>query len=111
MLHVGSARHAALVSDLIEPLRTLLVDPFNTWLIRTRRVRADQGFETRDGGIFLDEATRRLWLKSWSCYMAEPVILADGQQGPRWELVDGLVRAFVRFVYEPVHGLVVPRRR
>jgi CRISPR-associated protein Cas1 len=111
VLHMGSARHAALVSDLIEPLRTLLVDPFNVWLIRIRRIRADQGFEARDGGIFLDEATRRLWLKTWSTYMAEPVTLADGRQGPRWELVDGLVRAFVRFVYAPVDGLVVPQRR
>lgn len=111
VLHVGSARHAALVSDLIEPLRTLLVDPFNVWLIRIRRIRVDQGFEARDGGIFLDEATRRLWLKTWSTYMAERVTLADGRQGPRWEIVDGLVRAFVRFVYAPVDGLVVPQRR
>lgn len=64
----------------------------------------------RDGGIFLDEATRRLWLKTWSTYMGERVTLADGRQGPRWELVDGLVRAFVRFVYAPVDGLVVPQR-
>jgi hypothetical protein len=28
VFHVGSQRHAALVSDLIEPLRTFLVDPF-----------------------------------------------------------------------------------
>ena len=62
-------------------------------------------------GIFLDEATRRLWLKTWSSYMAERVTLADSRQGPRWELVDGLVRAFVRFVYAPVDGLVVPQRR
>ncbi len=89
----------------------LLVDPFNVWLIRIRRIRADQGFEARDGGIFLDEATRRLWLKTWSTYMAERVTLADGRQGQRWELVDGLVRAFVRFVYAPVDGLVVPQRR
>lgn len=111
VLHVGSARHAALVSDLIEPLRTLLVDPFNVWLIRTRRLRAEQGFEARDGGIFLAENSRRLWLKAWSASMAEEVRLPDGSQGPRWELVDGLVRSFVRFVYAPVEGLVVPQRR
>ena len=34
VLHVGSPRHAALVSDLIEPLRTFLVDPFHGQLIR-----------------------------------------------------------------------------
>lgn len=111
VLHVGSARHAALVSDLIEPLRTLLVDPLNVWLIRTRRIRADQGFVARDGGLFLDESSRRLWLNSWSTSMAETVTLPDGQLGPRWELLDGLVRAFVRFVYAPSNGLMVPQRR
>ena len=111
VLHVGSARHAALVSDLIEPLRTLLVDPFNVWLIRTRRIRAGDAFEARDGGIFLAEGGRRLWLAAWSASMAEAVMLPDGSQGPRWELVDGLVRSFVRFVYAPAEGLVVPRRR
>jgi len=50
----GGTAPAALVSDLIEPFRTLLVDPFNVWLIRTGRQRADRGFEARDGGIFLD---------------------------------------------------------
>lgn len=111
VLHVGSARHAALVSDLIEPLRTLLVDPFNVWLIRTRRLRVETGFEARDGGIFLNEGSRRLWLKAWSASMAEQVSLPDGNQGPRWELMDGLVRAFVRFVYAPADGLMVPQRR
>lgn len=111
VLHVGSARHAALVSDLIEPLRTLLADPFNVWLIRTRRIRADNGFESRDGGIFLNEVYRRLWLKAWSNYMSEYVCLANQRQGPRWELLDGLVRSFVRYVYAPSEGIVVPQRR
>ena len=111
VLHAGSPRHAALVSDLIEPMRTLLVDPFNVWLIRTRRIRADDHFEARDGGVFLDDSGRRLWLTCWSAYMAERVQLSDGRQGPRWELLDGLVRSFVRFVYAPTEGLQVPRRR
>lgn len=111
VLHVGSARHAALVSDLIEPLRTLLVDPFNVWLIRTRQIRAERDFEARDGGVFLNEAGRRLWLRGWSEYMAQPVSLVDERTGPRWELLDGLVRAFVRCVYAPSDDLVVPRRR
>ena len=111
VLHVGSARHPALISDLIEPLRTLLVDPLNVWLIRTRQLRAEDDFEHRDGGVYLTDQGRRLWLKAWATRMAEPVTLADGSPGPRWELVDGLVRSFVRFVYAPVDGLNVPRRR
>jgi len=111
VLHVGSARHPALVSDLIEPFRTLLVDPFNVWLIRTGRQRSDQGFEAREGGIYLDASGRRAWMNAWSAYMAEEVQLDTDRSGPRWELLDQLVRAYVRFVYDPLGGLKVPQRR
>lgn len=111
VLHVGSARHPALVSDLIEPFRTLLVDPFNVWLIRTGRIRAEAGFEHRDGGVFLGAASRRLWMTAWATHMAEEVQLASDRRGPRWELLDELVRAYVRFVYNPAGGLTVLQRR
>ncbi|MFM8525892.1 MAG: CRISPR-associated endonuclease Cas1 [Cyanobacteriota bacterium] len=111
VLHAGSARHAALVSDLIEPFRTLLVDPFNVWLIRTKRLRVDRDFEARDGGIFLADDGRRLWLKAWSHYMREVVTLKQEERGPRWELLDQTVRSFVRFLYDPSSGLVLPVRR
>lgn len=111
VLHAGSSRHAALVSDLIEPLRTLLVDPFNVWMIRTRRLQADRDFDAHDGGVFLSDDGRRLWLKSWGSYMAESVTLANGRRGPRWELLDQVVRAFVKFVYDPSAGLSLPQRR
>lgn len=111
VLHVGSARHPALVSDLIEPLRTMLVDPFNVWLIRTGRQRSDQGFEARQGGIYLDAQARRGWMNAWSAFMAEEVQLDPGRSGPRWELLDQLVKAFVRFVYDPLGGLKVAQRR
>jgi CRISPR-associated protein Cas1 len=111
VLHVGSYRHPALVSDLIEPLRTLLVDPFNVWLIRTGRQRADRGFEHRDGGVFLDTTSRKAWMEAWADHMAEEVQLAADRRGPRCELLDDLVRAMVRFVYDPAGGLQVPHRR
>lgn len=111
VLHSGSPRHAALVSDLIEPLRTLLVDPFNVWMIRTRRLQVNRDFDAHDGGVFLSEEGRRLWLKGWGTYMAEAVMLASGRCGPRWELLDQVVRAFVRFVYDPAAGLSLPSRR
>lgn len=111
VLHAGSPRHAALVSDLIEPLRTLLVDPFNVWMIRTRRLRVDRDFDAHGGGVFLSDEGRRLWLKAWGQYMAEVVSLLNHDRGPRWELLDGVVRAFVRFVYDPAAGLALPQRR
>ena len=111
VLHAGSPRHAALVSDLIEPLRTLLVDPFNVWMIRTKRLQADRDFDAHDGGVFLSDDGRRLWLKSWGSYMAEVVTLTSDRRGPRWELLDQVVRAFVKFVYDPSAGLSLPLRR
>lgn len=112
VLHVGSARHAALASDLIEPLRTLLVDPFNVWMIRTRQLKAgsDQ-FEHRNGGIFLSDSGRRLWLSKWNTYMAEVVTVAAEQRGPRWDVLDRLVRSFARYLYDPVNGITIPSRR
>lgn len=112
VLHVGSARHAALVSDLIEPLRTLLVDPFNVWLIRTRQLQANgDHFEARDGGLFLSDQGRRLWLNRWAKYMSEMVTICEGVRGPRWDILDRLVRSYVQFVYQPVEGLTIPGRR
>ncbi|WP_181279967.1 CRISPR-associated endonuclease Cas1 [Aphanothece minutissima] len=111
LLRVGSARHAALVSDLIEPLRTYLVDPFHGQLIRSGQMRAEQHFEPSAGGVYLSEAGRRLWLQAWSAFMAEPIRLGDGSTGPRWELLDQLVQSFARFVDDPDQPLLVPLRR
>lgn len=111
VLHHGSARHAALVSDLIEPLRTLLVDAFNCWRIRTKRVLADRDMEHRDGGVKLTDEARRKWLRDWSHYMAEDISLTQDQHGPRWALLEQLVRSFVQFVYDPSSGLIIPERR
>jgi CRISPR-associated protein Cas1 len=111
VLHVGSARHAALVSDLIEPLRTYLVDPFHGQLIRSGQMRAEQHFEPNAGGVYLSEAGRRLWLQAWSAFMAEPILLGDGSTGPRWGLLDQLVQSFARFVDDPDQPLLVPLRR
>jgi CRISPR-associated protein Cas1 len=111
VLHHGSARHAALVSDLIEPLRTLLVDAFNCWRIRTKRVLADRDMEHRDGGVKLTDEARRQWLRDWSHYMAEDISLTQDEHGPRWALLEQLVRSFVQFVYDPSSGLIIPERR
>jgi hypothetical protein len=87
------------------------VDPFNVWMIRTRRLQVDRDFEPQQGGVFLCEDGRRFWLKSWGTYMAESVSLATDRRGPRWELLDQIVRGFVRFVYDPAAGLTLPMRR
>lgn len=112
VLHHGSPRHAALVSDLIEPLRTLLVDPFNCWRIRTHRMLADRDLRSEDGAVLLTEEARRAWLKDWSLYMASEITLNEQEEhGPRWALLERLVRSLVRFVDDPSVGLIIPERR
>lgn len=111
VLHHGSERHAALISDLIEPLRTLLVDPFNSWRIRTRRVVADRDLYETSGEIRLTDEGRRAWLQDWSRYMAEEVLHSKGTKAPRWACLELLVRSFVQFTFDPANGLIIPERR
>jgi len=111
VLHVGSPRHAALVSDLIEPLRTFLVDPFHGQLIRAGQLCPSEHFQAHGGGIYLNDAGRRLWLRAWSAFMAEPIQLGSAGSGPRWEVLDQLVKSFATVVDDPHRDLQVPLRR
>lgn len=111
ILHHGSDRHAALVSDLIEPLRTLLVDPFNSWRIRTRRVLVERDLFENSGEVRLTDEARKAWLQDWSRYMSVEVLHSNGAKGPRWAFLEFLVRSFVRFVFDPSSDLMIPERR
>ena len=111
VLHVGSPRHAALVSDLIEPLRTFLVDPFHGQLIRAGKLSASDHFQPYGGGVYLNDSGRRLWLRAWSAFMAEPIQLGETGRGPRWEVLDQLVKSFAAAVDDPDQMLRVPLRR
>ena len=58
-LHSGSARHAALVSDLLEEFRAPIVDSLVLYLVNRRMIDAGADFEFRDGGCFLNQAGRK----------------------------------------------------
>lgn len=111
VFHIGSQRHAALVSDLIEPLRTFLIDPFHVQLIRAGTISAIEHFHSHAGGTYLNDEGRRLWLNAWTDFMAETITLSDRNQGLRWEVLDQLVSSFARFVDDPQRSLTVPLRR
>lgn len=87
------------------------MDPFHGQLIRSGQLRADEHFELKGPGVFLSEIGRRLWLQAWSAFMAEPILLCDGNSGPRWEVLDQLVQSFARCVDDPDRPLKVPLRR
>lgn len=99
------------MSDLIEPLRTFLVDPFHGQLIRGGMLSAADHFHPHARGVFLNDEGRRLWLAAWTEFMAESIILTDGSSGLRWEVLDQLVHSFARFVDDPGSALAVPLRR
>lgn len=101
-LHQGSARHAALASDLIEEFRAPLVDGLVLYLLNKKMLSLDH-FEYRDGGCFLNHSGRKIYLAAFVRQMEE-VIDINGAQEPRWDLLTQQVRAYQRFVYEPVMG-------
>ena len=107
----SAPRHAALVSDLIEPLRSFLVDPFHGQLIRAGHLSAAEHFQSHGGGVYLNDTGRRLWLRAWSGFMAEPIKLGAAGSGPRWEVLDQLVKSFAAAVDDPDRTLNVPQRR
>jgi hypothetical protein len=61
--------------------------------------------------VYLNDAGRRLWLKAWSAFMAEPIQLGTAGSGPRWEVLDQLVKSFAAAVDDPDRALAVPLRR
>lgn len=105
-LHEGSARHAALVSDLVEEFRSAIVDSLVLWLVNSRMMRVTEDFDYRDGGCFLNESGRRKFLQAFVTRMEEPLQSGDGE-APRWNVLNRQVKLYKQFVYQPSH-LYVP---
>lgn len=103
-LHEGSARHAALASDLIEEFRAPMVDSVILYLIKKGVVHAQQDFEYRDGGCFLNESGRRKYLTAFMQRMEEEVKVAEDERQPRWDLLMQQVKKYRQFIYNPVYG-------
>ncbi len=101
-LHSDSARHAALVSDLLEEFRAPIVDSLVLYLVNRRMIDAGVDFEFRDGGCFLNQAGRKKFLSAFLGRMEEAIVSEDGQ--PRWELLNRQVKRYKQFVYQPVYA-------
>ncbi|WP_416672138.1 CRISPR-associated endonuclease Cas1 [Egbenema bharatensis] len=103
-LHQESERHAALASDLIEEFRAPIVDSLVLYLIGRGMVSAEQDFEFRDGGCYLNDAGRRTFLRAFLLRMEERLQSADGGSRPRWDVLNQQVKAYKQFVYAPAQG-------
>jgi len=100
-LHEGSERHAALASDLIEEFRAPIVDSLVLWLVNKNVMDAQNDFEYRDGGCYLNDLGRKKYLKAFLQRMEEEVQIDDGDKQPRWHLLTTQVKAYKQFVYNP----------
>ena len=103
-LHHGSARHAALASDLIEEFRAAIIDSLVLQLVNNRMVDASKNFENRDGGCFLNESGRQIFLKAFLQRMEQTLKTEESIDEPRWNTLNHQVKAFKRFVYDPSTG-------
>jgi CRISP-associated protein Cas1 len=98
-LHVGSDRHAALVSDLVEEFRAPIVDSLVLYLIHRGMIDATADFDFPEGACYLNETGRRKFLHSFIQRMEEPAT-SEGDQ-PRWNLLNQQVQRFRDAVLNP----------
>jgi CRISPR-associated protein Cas1 len=103
-LHQDSERHPALASDIIEEFRAPIVDSLVLYLINQGMMSAEDDFEFRDGGCFLNESGRRKFLKTFLVRMEDRVKNDLGEDVPRWDLLMEQVRKIKRYVYDPSGG-------
>ncbi|NDJ17974.1 CRISPR-associated endonuclease Cas1 [Myxacorys almedinensis] len=103
-LHVGSERHAALASDLVEEFRAPIVDSLVLYLVNRGVMRVDEDFDWADnGGCYLNDAGRKTFLRSFIQRMEERLGEGDEEQ-PRWDLLNRQVKLYRDFVRDPRVG-------
>jgi len=105
VLHTAHHGHAALVSDLLEEFRAPVVDSLVVWLINTGVVQTERDFEYRNGGCFLNESGRRLFLRSFVGRMSESVTIESAVgTPPRWGFLAQQIKRFRDAVLQPDQG-------
>ncbi len=102
-LHQGSDGHAALASDLIEEFRAPIVDSLVLYLVNRSVMSAQQDFEYRDGGCYLNNSGRKKYLRAFVQRMEEEIQTSTEGLQPRWDLLTQQVRSYKSFVYSPVY--------
>jgi CRISPR-associated protein Cas1 len=98
-LHQGTARHAALASDLIEEFRAPIVDSLVLYLINRSIIKIDEDFSYRDSGCYLNDSGRKKFLRAFVMRMEESVQMEDSDKELRWNLITQQIRKFKAFIY------------
>lgn len=99
-LHVPRDDHLALISDLIEPFRTPIVDSLVLTMVN-RRMFAAEDFEYANGACFLADPGRRKFVTQFEQIMGETIQLPNGRDGVRWELIDQCVESYKAALLNP----------
>ncbi len=60
-------------------------------------------FDYHNGGCFLNESGRKIFLKAFLQRMEEPLSINNETQ-PRWDLLMQQIKKFKAFVYSPSQG-------
>lgn len=99
-LHEGSARHAALASDLIEEFRAPIIDSLVLYLVNRSVVNADDDFDHQEEACYLNNSGRKKFLTAFVQRMTEEIEMPIGPF-PRWHLLTRQVKEYMRCVYAP----------
>jgi CRISPR-associated protein Cas1 len=99
-LHEGSARHAALASDLIEEFRAPIVDSLMLYLVNHQIMDPTADFARVGEACYLNDTGRKKFLRAFVQRMEEPVQVGEQQQ-PRWDLLNRQVKQYMICVYAP----------
>jgi CRISP-associated protein Cas1 len=107
-LHRSSRREPHLAFDLMEEFRSPVVDSLVMWLVNKKVLRpTDFTFPNAEGGVYLEEAARRIFLKHFEDRISSSVAYSGLQQSVSYRRVIQLqVQQYKRcltesVVYEP----------
>ncbi|AGY60306.1 CRISPR-associated endonuclease Cas1 [Gloeobacter kilaueensis] len=99
-LHVPRDDHLALISDLIEPFRTPIIDSLVLTMVN-RRMFTSEDFEYANGACFLADSGRRKFVTQFQQIMGETIQLPNGRDGVRWKLIDQGVENYKTALQNP----------
>ena len=100
VLHTGSDRHAALVSDLLEEFRAPIVDSLTLYVINRGIMDVNEDFDYPENACYLNTTGCRKFLGLLIRRMEEELDF-DGTPQPRWAILNAQVRSFAKFITDP----------
>lgn len=95
-LHTNHHGHAALVSDLLEPFRAPVIDTLVLWLVNTPVIKAQEDFEFKEGGCFLNALGRKRFLHAFLLRMDKA-----NQKNLFWSVIIKQIQAFCQWLIQP----------